>query len=327
MIEVQELRGTATQVAGFTGPIGLLTVDTTNWLLYLHDGATAGGHLIGVMPPGGGLTAHAVLLGEGTGALGYATIGTANRVLVDNGASADPSFTTLTALIDTVFGNAEGSILQRGSSGWQVLTPATSGQFLQTQGASALAQWAAPSIGSLASVANNTVMANISGGSAPPAADGLSAVIDACIGGNNGDMLLRESGSWSNQRPKYLIGFSFTGGLLANNQLLGLHQVAKAITIPANFGAYLGLASQASGTANATGSPVINVNKLAGGATGSSSSIGTITIGAGSVTPSFATTSGTAKSLSQGDVVEVIGPSSADASFANFLCTIVAYET
>lgn len=38
------------------------------------------------------LTAHAVLLGEGTAALGEATTGTAGRVLIDQGASADPAF-------------------------------------------------------------------------------------------------------------------------------------------------------------------------------------------------------------------------------------------
>src|SRR5579863_9336629 len=38
------------------------------------------------------LTAHAVLLGEGTSALSSATIGSAGRVLTDNGAGADPTF-------------------------------------------------------------------------------------------------------------------------------------------------------------------------------------------------------------------------------------------
>jgi hypothetical protein len=38
------------------------------------------------------LTAHAVLLGEGTSAVGTATIGTSGRVLTDNGAGADPTF-------------------------------------------------------------------------------------------------------------------------------------------------------------------------------------------------------------------------------------------
>lgn len=41
------------------------------------------------------LTAHAVLLGEGTSTLGFAAIGTSGRVLTDNGAGSDPSFTAL----------------------------------------------------------------------------------------------------------------------------------------------------------------------------------------------------------------------------------------
>lgn len=41
------------------------------------------------------LTAHAVLLGEGTGNLGFATIGTGGRLLIDQGAAADPSFNAM----------------------------------------------------------------------------------------------------------------------------------------------------------------------------------------------------------------------------------------
>lgn len=40
----------------------------------------------------GTLTAHAVLLGEGTSTLGFATIGNAGYVLTDNGSGADPTF-------------------------------------------------------------------------------------------------------------------------------------------------------------------------------------------------------------------------------------------
>jgi hypothetical protein len=43
----------------------------------------------------GTLTAHAVLLGEGTSTLGFATIGTAGRLLIDQGAAADPSFNAM----------------------------------------------------------------------------------------------------------------------------------------------------------------------------------------------------------------------------------------
>ncbi len=41
------------------------------------------------------LTAHAVLLGEGTSNVSFATVGTAGRLLIDQGASADPSFNAM----------------------------------------------------------------------------------------------------------------------------------------------------------------------------------------------------------------------------------------
>ena len=40
----------------------------------------------------GTLTANAVVLGEGTSSPGFATIGTAGRALIDQGAAADPGF-------------------------------------------------------------------------------------------------------------------------------------------------------------------------------------------------------------------------------------------
>lgn len=41
------------------------------------------------------LTAHAVMLGEGTGNVAFATIGTAGNLLIDQGAGADPVFTAM----------------------------------------------------------------------------------------------------------------------------------------------------------------------------------------------------------------------------------------
>ena len=61
--------------------------------------AFSGGALTisGVTVPQGGtglgtLTAHGVMLGEGTASPGFATVGTAGNVLTDNGATADPTF-------------------------------------------------------------------------------------------------------------------------------------------------------------------------------------------------------------------------------------------
>lgn len=55
------------------------------------------------------LTAHAVVIGEGTSNPGFATIGTAGRVLTDNGAGADPTFqaaVTSSTANATMSGNA-----------------------------------------------------------------------------------------------------------------------------------------------------------------------------------------------------------------------------
>ena len=51
--------------------------------------------------------------------------------------------------------------------------------------------------GGLSSIANVRVLANISGGSAAPTANTLTAVIDACISGTQGDILYRNGTVWT----------------------------------------------------------------------------------------------------------------------------------
>ena len=116
----------------------------------------------------------------------------------------------------------------------------------------------------------------------------------------------------------YFVGFSYVGGVLGASQLLGLHKVTRASTIPANFAG-----SVAGATANATSSVVIDVAQALAASPNTFTSIGTITIAAGSINATFATSGGTAKTLAIGDVVRVMGPSSADATLANFYVTIV----
>lgn len=177
-----------------------------------------------------------------------------------------------------------------------------------------------------ADIADDRLLANISGGSAAPSANTLTAVIDAMIGGNNGDMLYRTGGVWTNQRPKYVIASSMDGVLTASQNLLH-HRFTRAVTFPANFGAYLGNNSEAGGTTNATGSTVINVDLAPTATPNTFSNIGTITIGAGSVTPTFATSGGSAQNAAQGDVLRIVGPSSADATFAGFYMSLVGFDT
>ena len=91
-----------------------------------------------------GVTPGAGLVGGGTS--GNVTLGLStqsNNTLLANtsGGTASPSATTVSTLLDSVFGSTQGAILYRAGTAWTELAPGTSGQVLQTQGASANPQW------------------------------------------------------------------------------------------------------------------------------------------------------------------------------------------
>jgi trimeric autotransporter adhesin len=113
-----------------------------------------------------GVTAGTGLSGGGaTGAvtLNLANIG-ANTILANpTGGAAAPTATTLTALLDTI-STTQGSLLYRNGTSWVSLSPGTSGQFLQTQGAGANPAWAGT--GSVTSVTASGGLAS-SGGATP----------------------------------------------------------------------------------------------------------------------------------------------------------------
>ena len=175
----------------------------------------------------------------------------------------------------------------------------------------------------------------------------MTALLDAAFGATEGEVLYRGASTWAALAPgtanqvlasggsgaapawqskKYVLG-AFVPGVLTTNQLLLLHRFSKAVTIPANFGAFAGSNSEAGGTANATASTVIGVNKAPTATPNTFSAVGTITIAASSVTPTFATSGGTAISFAQGDVLSLEGPATADATFAGFYATLVGSET
>jgi len=54
------------------------------------------------------------------------------------------------------------------------------------------------------------------------------------------------------------------------------------------------------------------------------SAVGTIVWGAGSTTPTFTTTSGAAITFNSGDVITIVGPSTADATLASWGATLVS---
>jgi hypothetical protein len=59
------------------------------------------------------LTAHAVMLGEGTGSVAFATIGTAGNLLIDQGAAADPSFNAMSG--DVTITSAGAASVRKGA--------------------------------------------------------------------------------------------------------------------------------------------------------------------------------------------------------------------
>lgn len=142
------------------------------------------------------------------------------------------------------------------------------------------------------------------------------------------DILAYVAAKWTNKRPHYAMGFSAPQvTVYTNSQVLGAHRMPCGVTIPANFGTYLGRTSKAGGSVNATGSSVFNVDQAATATPNTFSNIGTITIAAGSVTPTFATSGGLAIVFAAGDVMRVVAPSSADATLVGFYATIIGYET
>jgi hypothetical protein len=168
------------------------------------------------------------------------------------------------------------------------------------------------------------------------AADAAGKVVDSGLttagvtagalpaGTANYDQLVWNGTTWAPQRPKYVFGFNVPG-VLALNTVFS-HVFSKAVTIPANFGAYLGHATQVRGSANATSSPVVTVAKATAGSPLSFSTVGTITITAGGVVPALATSGGAALNFAQGDIARFTC-TTGDTTFADLTATVVGFET
>lgn len=92
--QVQLHRGTATQVAGYTGPAGEVVVDTTNNRAVVNDGSTAGGwpaaKLSEVVLANGTMTAHGIVIAQGNGVAVDVTAAMTNGQLLVGQTGADP---------------------------------------------------------------------------------------------------------------------------------------------------------------------------------------------------------------------------------------------
>lgn len=105
--------------------------------------------------------------------------------------------------------------------------------------------------------------------------------------------------------------FAFHPGIPTNSAKMFRSKIPRAVTFAANFAG-----SQFTATANATGSSVFDIQK-------NGSSVGTCTIAAGGTTPTFASSGGAAVSFASGDVLEILCPTTADATLANPSITLV----
>jgi hypothetical protein len=221
-----------------------------------------------------------------------------NRVLANvSGSPATPSATTVTNLLDSLIGSTRGTIIYRSNSGWVGLAAGTSGQYLKTAGTSGDPSWSTNSGDKL------TI-------TSPAAQDTL--------------YYNSSSGKFENVRPKYIVS-AFAPGLATASQKVLMHVFSKAVTIPANLGAYLGHTTKAIGSAVASGSTVYTLAKALAGTPTSFSNVATITFSAGSLTGTMSVQS--AFSFAQGDILKVTAPGSPDASFSDFALTLVGFET
>jgi len=141
-----------------------------------------------------------------------------NTVLGNNtGGTAIPSGLTGSQVLDFI-GTTQGNVLYRNGSVWAALGPGTSGQVLTTGGAAANPAWTTvtgtgtvTSVASgtgltggpitttgtlaLAAIANNTVLANVSGGALAPSSTTPTLILDV-IGATEGDVLYRGVSAW-----------------------------------------------------------------------------------------------------------------------------------
>jgi hypothetical protein len=177
----------------------------------------------------------------GTGTVSLHTIADSDFLANISGVTAAPTPTTLSAFLDHVLSNARGQILTRNISGWVGLAPGTSGYYLKTLGAGADAMWDAP-VGSgtvtsvaagtglttggapitgagtilFASVADSTLLANISGAAAAPSPSTLTLIMDHVIGSTQGAVFYRSATAWVALSPGTTGQILTTGGAAAN---------------------------------------------------------------------------------------------------------------
>lgn len=115
---------------------------------------------------------------------------------------------------------------------------------------------------------------------------------------------------------------TFVPGVMTPNVELLIHTFGEACIAAADLAGW-----QFGATANATASTVISVYKALAASPNTWVLIGTITIGAGGITPTFATAGHTPYSFAIGDRMKIQGPASPDATLADANVTAIMTRT
>jgi hypothetical protein len=195
-------------------------------------GVPAGSGTVTQVNSGSGLTGGPITT---TGTLSLATVSDKQLLANISGGTAAPAGTTLTLLLDSALGATQGMILYRGASAWSALATGAAGAVLTAHGAGTDPTWVAGTgsgtvtniatgtglIGgpitatgtiSFATVADLSLLANISGGTAAPTPSTMSAIMDAVFATARGGVLYRGAAGWVALAPGTAGNVLTTGG-------------------------------------------------------------------------------------------------------------------
>jgi hypothetical protein len=303
-------------------------------------GASGPSHAAGAVPdPGSSAGTTRYLREDGTwSGVSGASGGTVTQISTGGGLSGGPISTSGTISADwnagavTVLGT--GLTLSTGtlsSTGAVSSVAGRTGAVTLTH--SDLTDWASATSSFLTSQNWNAGAVSALGAGLSLSTGTLTATAPTTLAGDSdvaitspasGDRLHYDGTHWVNGKEPYVVG-GFVPGVLTASQVLLVHRFGTAVTFPSNFGTTnSGETSYCSSLANATGSTVLTIQKCPSASDptsgGSWSNVGTITVSASGHAGTFSTTG--AVSFAQGDLGRVVGPASADATFANVALTL-----
>lgn len=223
-----------------TSALTLLAPSSTTGMPLVSQGSSANPAYGSISVGGGGtgltdLTAHNLIIGNGTSAVTLLPPGTSGLPLLSAGAASDPAYGTL-----GISGGGTGQTTANAALNALLPSQAThNGQVLTTDGTDT--SWTTVAgtgtvtsvtfqdgltadnnpctiscTAKLANVADGSVLANISGGSTFPSATTTSALLDATLGNTQGNIAYRNGSGWTVLAPSTNGLALVTGGAGAN---------------------------------------------------------------------------------------------------------------